>query len=85
MHGLEAETEWIFWQSGKWESMKCFDQQVSNFVDEVEMIQLSRRLQKRRDENCNRVRLQSAKEFSDENAGGAMLGIMDLFQAPTQY
>lgn len=75
MHGLEAETEWI-WRSGIWKRMNCFDQKVSNF-DDVEKIQLSRRSQKSREETCSKVRLQIAEEKSWLNAGGAMLGIME--------
>lgn len=68
MHGLEAETEWI-WRSGGQKEKKMFDQMISNFVDNVEKIQLSRKSQKRRKESCNKVRLQSANEKSWENAG----------------
>lgn len=49
---------------------EMFYQKVSNFVDDVEKIQLSRRSQKRREDGCNKVRLQSAKKKSLDNAGG---------------
>lgn len=39
------------------EKKQFFDQEVSNFVDNVEKIQLSRKSQKRREDSCNRLRL----------------------------